>query len=1084
MLKSSLKFTYFTQFGEKFHMLKFNVFIWFCLLSLLCVAQQTNIGYLNVRNIPPKEYKGLPQTFQAIEDHRGVLYITNNMGVYSYDGSDWKLHKIKDDAAAVSLDKAQDGKIYVGTRDSEFGYFDLGDNELVYTSLSDSIVDVGQVYHTLNFEKFVAFQSRTEIFVYNKETLKVSRHKFETTVGNIVNFGNQLVVFTKNGVFAYEDQQYKKYSRFGLGERNDLLGGIMLDVNNYIVYSKTQVIHINPKGSLHIISEEIQEPTYSIKINEDKFVISTAGNGAYYFSLTKGLLEIFNKNYGLQNQHCKKPLLTSHNELVIPTEYGFSIVGLGSKLRVIDERSGFKGNVENICRTTEQITFAGNEGLYTMQNNHLKKNPSVRIEAWDALKLDANKFLVAQNDGIYIVKDEKEEKIINCYPWCLYRSKIDSNYIFVGLDPGLMVLKNGDKGWMVDTVFEVSEAYRYIDEDNNGNLWMASSTNGVGHFKPNYVNFENTIVHYSGEKYGLNDGDLKPVFNGEKMYFASFGNGLLEFDSKTQKFNRTTDFGDKIAQFDKAITRVDFDKNGRLWANLAYSAAEHEFGYVDENKVWNKNEFTEIHDMTMSIDASGDAVWIGTSKNIFYYDLNENDLALESQQSTLIGEIKQADSIFVKEFSLLKDEDQVITVAFNKEALYFRFSRPQFALASGVEYSYFMEGWNDHWSDWDEKNRAGFTNLPEGKYTFKVKSRINNSAESQISELKLIVLPPWYRTWWAYFLYAISLIVIVWLVIRWRTRALQIRQRELENTVEQRTKEVVIQKTEAEKQRDIVALQHHEITSSINYASRIQEAVLTSDEYLNSMFDNYFVFYKPRDIVSGDFYWAHESKDGKKIWAAADCTGHGVPGGFMSMLGMSFLNEIVIENKVTDAHEILNQLRHKIIKAFEKTSGDSERKDGMDIGLCVLNAEGTKIQFAGAYNPLFVIRKSEKVSKEILDNEEYRILEEEGYTLIEIKADKMPVGKHILDATDFVSKEFTLEKEDVLYTFSDGLIDQFGGEKGKKYMVKRFKKKLLSCQDKSMSDQRALLENEFKEWMRIGDTEQIDDVCVIGVHLR
>lgn len=286
--------------------------------------------------------------------------------------------------------------------------------------------------------------------------------------------------------------------------------------------------------------------------------------------------------------------------------------------------------------------------------------------------------------------------------------------------------------------------------------------------------------------------------------------------------------------------------------------------------------------------------------------------------------------------------------------------------------------------------------------------------------------------------------------------------------------EVEEQKEEVETQRDQIHTLHEEVTDSIRYASNIQKAILTSDSYWNNMLSDYFLMFEPKDIVSGDFYWAFETPDKKKIWVTADCTGHGVPGGFMSMLGNTFLNEIIIEEGVEQADKILNQLREKIIKALSRDSS-MNNKDGMDLTICILH-ENKRLEFAGANNPLWVVSKR----NEIYSKCKTLATDSGDLFLHEIKGSKMPIGRHVTNAP-FVSNEIQLQTGDCVYTFSDGYQDQFGGPKNKKYMVKRMKKHLLSLNNLTMKEQKVQMFESLKKWQ--GTNEQVDDICVIGVRV-
>jgi len=258
-------------------------------------------------------------------------------------------------------------------------------------------------------------------------------------------------------------------------------------------------------------------------------------------------------------------------------------------------------------------------------------------------------------------------------------------------------------------------------------------------------------------------------------------------------------------------------------------------------------------------------------------------------------------------------------------------------------------------------------------------------------------------------------------------------------------------------QRDQIAYQKKHITDSINYAKKIQTAILPSMELFSEKLDH-FVLFKPRDIVSGDFYWVEEV-DQHWVIIAADCTGHGVPGAFMSMLGVSLLNEIVRVKKIIQPDQILNVLREKIIIAL-KQKKDSRIMDGMDMAVCTLDLGSGALLFSGAMNPLYHLTNG---------------------TVNQVKADNMPVAIHESMAP-FTLHEVKLNAGDTFYTFSDGFIDQFGGPLQKKYMAKNFRKYLLSIQDQSMIEQGKLLDREFENYRK--EMEQVDDVLVIGVRFR
>lgn len=306
-------------------------------------------------------------------------------------------------------------------------------------------------------------------------------------------------------------------------------------------------------------------------------------------------------------------------------------------------------------------------------------------------------------------------------------------------------------------------------------------------------------------------------------------------------------------------------------------------------------------------------------------------------------------------------------------------------------------------------------------------------------------------------------------------------QKELEDRVKERTLEInrknrklEQQNIEITAQRDEIETQHRiaveqkehiegqnkSIKDSIQYAQKIQSAILPPDSILRELVDELFILYKPKDIVSGDFYWIKQVNKYIVI-VAADCTGHGVPGALMSMLGISYLNEIVQTKEITQANQILNELRYQIRHSLRQHGLPDESKDGIDMALCVIDTKNRKMQYAGAYNPLYIIRADQDMPE-----------------LKEIKADRMPVGYYQGKVKSFSNHNIPLEVGDIFYIFSDGFVDQKGGPDNRKFMSKNFKNLLLEIHEQPMHDQQSILDKTLTVWM--GNNPQMDDILVIG----
>ena len=292
---------------------------------------------------------------------------------------------------------------------------------------------------------------------------------------------------------------------------------------------------------------------------------------------------------------------------------------------------------------------------------------------------------------------------------------------------------------------------------------------------------------------------------------------------------------------------------------------------------------------------------------------------------------------------------------------------------------------------------------------------------------------------------AFTALVSIIAFVKGRERALQREKAILEEKVRERTKEL------AEKNK--------EITDSINYAQNIQRAILPAIKSIERGFDDSFVLFRPRDIVSGDFYWYAEHND-LSFLAACDCTGHGVPGAFVSMIGNNLLNQIILEKNIEKPGEIMSKLNQGVKFAFTQ-DGEQEAQDGMDMVLAVLDRKNMKLQYAGAFNPMIFIRDGEIDVK---------------------KADRTSIGGDTAMDYEFENFEIDVKKGDIFYLFSDGFPDQFGGVKGKKFMMKQYKQMILDNHMKPMAEQHDIYQAKLLDWMG-GEHEQIDDVLIIGVKI-
>ncbi len=641
-----------------------------------------------------------------------------------------------------------------------------------------------------------------------------------------------------------------------------------------------------------------------------------------------------------------------------------------------------------------------------------------------------------------------------------------------------------------------------VYQDSKGNLWIGTES-GLNRYNYETDDFE-VFNHEPGNKGSLSHNHITTLLEDSKqrLWIGTMGGGLNRWHPKTKSFSHYMhDENDPASLGDNRVYSIVEDSNNTIWIGTKGSLNKLErismsFIKFDEEDGFPNNVFMGI------LEDESNNLWISTNgglskfnketHKIRNYDvkdgLQSNEFLVGSFCKASDGEMffggingfnafypeKIKDNpnrppivitgfqIFNKDVDLDTSisEKNLIKLDYSQNVFSFDFVALDYIFPEKNQYAYKMEGFDDEWVEYGTRRYVSYTNLPHGEYTFRVKGSNNDGVwNEEGTSIQLIITPPFWKTNIFYIALFFTIVSLIYLYIKLRERKLKRDKRILEETVKERTREVVKQRNELKVQRDLVTEQKKDITDSIEYASRIQNAVLPPEEVLVQTLPDHFVFYRPRNIVSGDFYWMTK-KDNLTIVTAADCTGHGVPGAFMSMLGVAFLNEIVNKIPEIKANIILNQLREYVKKSLHQTGKDGESKDGMDIALCIIDREKMKLQYAGAYNPLVYIRNGE---------------------LNVIKANKMPIGVYFTDDKPFENNEIDIQYGDAFYIYSDGYVDQFGGKKGKKFYSKRFKRMLLEIHEMPMREQGKYLGKVYKEWK--GDLEQVDDILVMGFRL-
>jgi len=1057
-------------------MKKFKVIIfYFILLFSLSGSSQK----YNFKNYLPK-INGLVQSQvkDIIQDESGYLWIATYGGVCRFDGDKFISFKTTDGLLSnevTCISDRKNGEIWVGTR---AGVNIIKDGLVQeFNVLSTDEVHVGWV-------SYIEFLDSNQILIgLIGQTLLLEGDSLIKKIGQTTcakfHSGTLLLGTSDRGLYSIKDNDTIQLSVDKGLASNHIMDITFSDNNTFIVGTESGLSFVkNGEIIQNYFSNHLsflREPIYSVNSFNNQLCIAKS-NDIYILKKDQQLIQLNNSN-GLVMSHKSKVFIDREGVIWIGTD-GEGLVAYYpspfSEFGFSKSEDDFVTSI--ICSNNGDILYGTRYGVFSIdsKSNEIIKlidNSFVKEMAIDSVEniwfFDRDKGL-CRFDGVNVEKiilkndlpqyDEAVDRINNLKTNLRGLWIDESKNIWIGCYQGIAVVNNENglvkwydaaKGlknsqgimtfyqdssevlWMGcgnglfykhnDSIIKVEETYDNaiysIREDKAGNIWCASD-NGI----VKVCITENSIkdVVWLNEQNGLSSSQFFTLeINGKDDVLAGSGVGVDKFSSHLSANNHIQNF--------KHYDAVDG------------------FNGVECNS-------------NCSLNLLNGTIWFGTIKGIYKYEERKDLISTIAPELDLID--IRLDQQKIETWNTKSGEITDIIKAINPVFYYdqnhitFDYIGISMVNHQKIKYSYWLEGFDENWY-LTSQTSITYPNISPGSYVFHIKAINADNIESDLLSYAFIVAPPFWETYWFYFSVIVIIITLFYMYLKLRERQLRFINIRLEKKVELRTSQLNKEKGKVEKQ-------HQEITNSINYAKRIQDTILPEEGLIKEYFKEFFVLNQPKDIVGGDFYW-YRCFGNISVIATVDCTGHGVPGGFMSMMGSLLLDKIIQRNNL-DTAQILKDLNNEIIRVLDQNSG-GELQDGMDIALCLVDKENNSLSFSGARNGIILIADG-KISK--------------------IDADLFSVGGSFSKKSkemkrDFKHNQVSYNRGDWVFMYSDGYFDQLSGTTMTSMGMDKFKA-ILEESISNEKDKKEFLLQEFNAWK--GEFPQIDDLLVMGFKLE
>lgn len=1257
-----------------------------CCLFLCQHAVGQELGKMNIQNFFPKEFNGAPQTWDAIQSESGLMYFANTEGVLEYDGTTWRIIRIGNNTSAGALLKDESGKIYVGGS-NEIGYLQANNQgKLQYVSINHLIDSVHATFASIRWihqlKDKIIYITYKEIFAYSRTTQSIQVLSAPSDLRGSFILQDQLYIKdTQEGLLIWDGKtDWQKAPHYQQSHQFDFTTALPYGENRALIGTTSGLLIYSPFGNAENAFKSIpledvdlvkKFQLYALAYSpKNEIVMGLTGAGVLIVDHQGKTLKHISKQNGLFSETTLDVFYDKQSALWIPTGDCISRVEVNEPITYWNSQDGLEGIVIDAQRYRDLLYITTLNTAYRLEGNQIKRIKGMAYEQhWNMLHFQTSTsdlLLMGSEQGIWEFNGHNQRKLIKegRHAVSLYQLKSNPNRVIVGWNDGLLSLRYQQGTWIDEGLIEnFEDDIRSIFEDDDGTIWLGTFRHGIAKVVPSENWQKPTQIKFYQEDEGIPSLKNAMVYAYRDELLVASEKGFLSYNPTTDRFEPDCRFGERFCNGNKDVYGFAELEDGNLMIT----------GVITKNSVpgiitmtngqgsWFAEPFQKVPEMfAISIYHEPNGVsWLCGSEGLFRYD-GKMTKTYHADYPTLIRKVNLGEdsTVFWGESSA-----PLPILPYKNNSLTFFYSSPDFESQGKTEYQHWLVGYENGWSHWAKDTKKEYTNLTEGDYIYQVRAKNIYGKETAVAAFPFSIAPPWYRTIWAYLLYALGIVVFTIIIVRFNAKRLQRDKARLSELVSARTAELESQKEEIKSQAEslqkanvqinaqkdqlekayqsirllselgqqlnstfdiekllayiheyvgkfmdttvfavgilekderlfyqlaiengvrlkpfyrklkeknqfavwclknkepiiihdvkseyhpyiesfsheatktvhgqqlnslifypllihdvalgvmtvqsnreqaysqteldvlsnlasyvatslnnakayhIIEDKNEDITASIRYAKTIQQAILPSRETFKQSFEEFFIFYRPKDIVSGDFYWLAHIDPEEEKWrgeitfpmtfvAVVDCTGHGVPGAFMSMIGNTLLNEIIIQNHIIAPDQILERLDAQVKEVLHQD--ENANNDGMEVGFCsieYLNDGAFNVRFTGAKRPFYY-------------------WEQKTNKLIQIEGCRRAIGGLFSNGQPFETFQIQLQKGDVFYLTSDGLADQNRLGSTRKFGSKRIRQFFQKFSALPMPSIDAKLNETYDVFTKGSD--QRDDITIIGIRL-